>query len=707
MDASPEVDAAGATLGVTMAPQGNHPTSPSTGPGGPGHGLSTGSGDGVPSTTLGQGGGGRFVRFSVFQVDLRAGELRKRGVRLRLQQQPFRVLEMLLERPGQVVLREELRQRLWSSDTWVDFDHGVNKAVNKLRETLGDSADSPRFIETLPKRGYRFLAPVEIITDTSAPVAGGVPAPPARAVVSPAQDAPVSSPQTLRDRDTRGGLLSSHRRVYGVMLAVCAALGITAFIVWTRVPSHPPASNRLMLAVLPFANLERDPEQEYFCDGMTDEMILQLSRLKPERLGVIARTSSMHYKDTDKRIDEIASELGVQYVLEGSVRRRGPALRITARLVRREDQTPLWAESYERDVADVFDIQNDVARRISNSLALELLPGSVEGVGVPKATAAAYEAYLKGRYYWNRRTPPDLERAVASLEQAIALDPGYVHAQAALADALNVLPWYGLRPPREAYPRSKEAASRALALDQTSAAAHTALAYAHHYYDWNWQDAQRAYRRAVELNPNYAQAHQWLAAHYAELGRIDEALVEMERARQLDPRSLIINAAVGWINYLGRRFDLAIAQLRGTLELDPDFVPARLWLGQTLEASGRAQDSIEHYLRVRRIAGVAPTGLGELARGYAAAGRPTDAQQALTDLFAIARTRYVEADLIARIYEALGDLDQALAWLNRGLEERAVKMVLIGVDPQFDRLRDDARFRAMIARLNLPPERPR
>jgi TolB-like protein/Tfp pilus assembly protein PilF len=458
-----------------------------------------------------------------------------------------------------------------------------------------------------------------------------------------------------------------------------------------------------MLAILPFANIEGDPEQEYFCDGMTDEIILQLSRLSPDKLGVIARTSSMHYKGSAKRLDEIARELGVRYVLEGTVRRRGQRVRIAARLVRSDDQTPLWAEGYERDVADVFDIQMEVARRIADSLALELIPGSTQlAAQVPRASTEVYEAYLKGRYYWNRRAPSDLERAVALLEEAVTKDRSYVPAATALADALNVLPWYGLRPPREAYPRSKEIARQALAVDDTSAAAHTALAYAHHYYDWNWQDAEREYGRALELNPNYAQAHQWLAAHYAELGRTDEALAEMQRAQQLDPRSIIIHAAIGWIDYLGRRFDDASVQLQQTLQLDPDFVPARLWLGQTLEALGKPQDAIDQYLRVRHIARPAPSGLGELARGYAAAGREQEARATLTELLAVAQARYVEPDLIARVYEALGQRDEAITVLERGFSERAVKLVLIGVDPQFDRLRGDPRFQTLLQRLNLP-----
>ena len=631
-------------------------------------------------------GASRVLRFGVFQVDLRSGELHKRGVRMRLQQQPFQVLEMLLERPGEVVLREELRRRLWPSDTWVDFDHGLNKAVNKLRETLGDSADNSRFVETLTKRGYRFVAPVEVVADAGAPVATSSPPAGAEAVGGAARD--------------RG-----RWRTAAIAAGVALTVALMGYLTWWRIDSGR-SSGRTMVAVLPFANIASEADDDYLSDGITEELILQVGRLSPDRLSVIARTSSMHYKGAARRIDEIGRELGVHYVLEGTVRRSAQRVRIGARLVRCADQTPLWAESYDRNLADVFDIQSDVAKRIASSLAIELLPAPVPASAMPRAGADAYDAYLKGRYHWNRRTPVDLERALMFLEQAVSKDPSYAPAHAAMADALNVLPWYGLRPPREAYPRSKEAARKALALDDSSAAAHTALAYAYHYYDWTWGDAEREYQRALDLNPNYAQAHQWLAAHYAELGHIDDALAEMQLAQRLDPRSTIISAAIGWINYLGRRYTPAIEQLRRTLDADPEFVPARLWLGQALEATGDAEAAIEQYLRVRQAAGRAPSGLGELARGYAAAGRHPEARATLTALLEVAQQRYVEADLLARAYEALGETDRAIAWLEQGFEERAVKMVLIGVDPQYDRLRGDTRFQNLVRRLHLPQQRP-
>lgn len=645
----------------------------------------------------------QVFRFGVFEVDTASGDVRKRGVRVRLQPQVLRVLELLLAHRGQVVTRDEFRERLWPSDTFVDFDHGLNKAVNRLREVLGDSAESPRFIETVPKRGYRFIASAEIVGPAEPSTDEPAARPDALATDGAAGAEPTGPPTASPARAGRAW----GRTVLVATGLAAAALAVALYVNRPRGQEPAPRAQRMVLAVLPFSNVAGEPEQEYFCDGMTEEMIYQLSALRPDRLGVIARTSAMHYKNTQLRVDQIAGELNADYVLEGTVRRQGARVRITASLVRRDDQTPLWSQAFERDIAAVFEIQTEVARLIATSLALELLP---DGDGAARqavyADAGAYEAYLKARYRWNSRTPAGLEESLVLLEDAIARAPDFVPARAALADALNVLPWYGLRPPREAYPRSKELAQQALARDPSSAAAHTALAYANHYFDWNWAEAEREYTKALDLNPNYGQARQWLAAHHAEMGRIDQALDQERRAQELDPQSLVVSAARGWILYLGRRYDEAREQLERTLRLDPAFVPARLWLGQTLEAMGRPADATPHYLAVRRLAGTAPTGLGELARNYALAGDTASARRALDELTTLARVRYVEADLFARVHEGLGDRGAALDWLERGFGERAAKMVLLGVDPQYDRLREEPRFRALLARLNLPTKEP-
>jgi TolB-like protein/DNA-binding winged helix-turn-helix (wHTH) protein/tetratricopeptide (TPR) repeat protein len=639
----------------------------------------------------------RVARFGVFEVDFQAGELRKRGVRLRLQQQPFVVLELLLQRPGAAVSRDELRGRLWPTGTHTNFDHGLNKAIKKLRDTLGDAAESPRFIETLPKRGYRFIAPVEWIDPPAPAPASQAGRAPATGAVETAGAAGVAASQPGRPAARRPSWIA----VASILFVGAAAIVATMWL--PRRSAGPPApGSRLMLAVLPFANLEGDGAQDYFCDGMTDEMIAQLGRLSPERLGVIARTSAMHYRGSTKRVDEIALELGVQYVLEGAVRRRGRQVHITTRLVDGRTQAPLWSETYDRDIADVVAIQTDVARQVVSALTIELLPETRAALDrQPPATSGAYEVYLKGRYHWNRRTPADLELAVTRLEEAVSIDPGYASAYAGLADALNVLPWYGLRRPREAYPLSKSAARRALALDERSAAAHTALAYAFHYFDWRWAEARREYTRALELDPLYAPARQWRAAHLSEIGRTDEALAEMRQAERLDPQSLLIKAALGWIMFHGRRFDAAIEQLQRVRDADPSFVPAQLWLGQAFEATGRVEEAIAAFQRVRQLSGQTHTGLGDLARAYAVAGRRADATRLLDELLGLGRTRYVESDLIARIDLALGRRDEAIAWLERGFEERAPKMVQIGVDPQYDALRDDPRFQDLLRRLDL------
>lgn len=571
---------------------------------------------------------------------------------------------------------------MWPSDTFVHFDHGLNKAINKLREALGDNADNPRFIETLPRRGYRFLVPVMHLDEPSS----------------------IAEADTPADQEAKA---DARRRF---PLKVWLALGLfvagagVAWYLWPGGAARPHvSSSKLMLVVLPFSNLEGDPEQDYFCDGMTEEMILQLSRLRPDKLGVIARTSAIQYRKTPKRADEIGRELGVQYILEGTIRRTGNRVRITAQLVQVADQTYLWAETYEREVADVFAIQSGVAQRIARSLALELLPTQQAALSrAPTASAEAYESYLRGRFHWNKRTPADLQKSVEFFQHATEKDPGFALAYAGLADAYNVLPYYGLLPPRQAFPKSKAAAQRALELDPASAHAHTALAYAHHYFDWDWGTAEWEYARAQELNPNYAQAHQWLAAHLVEMGRVDEAVLEMDLARQLDPLSLIVNAGLGWIQFHGGRYAQAETQLRKTLELDPDFVPARLWLGQLCEVTGRRKEAVAEFRKVRELAGDAPTGLAELAHALAREGKVSEARRALNHLLVLAKERYVPSDEIARVYLGLGDRDAALTWLEKAYEERAVKMALLAVDPTWDPLRSEARFTHLLQRINLP-----
>jgi TolB-like protein/Flp pilus assembly protein TadD len=479
-----------------------------------------------------------------------------------------------------------------------------------------------------------------------------------------------------------------------------------AVALWrTQKPSAPLAVNpRILLAVLPFENIGNDQAQEYFCDGMTEEMILHLSRLAPQRLAVIARTSSMRYRATNKRADEIALELGgVEYLLTGSVRRLGDRVRITAQLVQAREQTNLWGESYERPLADVFQIQSEVARRIARSLAIELLPAQQAALERPPTTnPQAYEAYLRGRFYWNLRGEDNLKEGLKYFQQAVQRDPQFVLAYTGLADSYNVLGYYGAQAPSELFPRSKGAAQQALALDQNSSEALTALAYATRHFDWNWAEAEQLFRRAAAANPNYAPARHWYAAHLAALGRVEEAQAEMRRALELDPQSLISNALQGLIHYRARDNVAAEGQLRRTLEQDPEFLPAHMWLGQVYEQMKKYAEAAEQFHKVIELSTSSPWGRAELARVYALQGQKAEAEALLTDLLRLGKQRYVEADLIARIYLALGRPEEALAWLEKALEQRSSSMILLGGDPRYDPIRHTPRFQALLRRMNLP-----
>jgi len=574
----------------------------------------------------------RVLQFGVFEVDLRSGELYKHGLKIKLQDKPFQVLATLLERPGNVVTREELRQKLWSEGTFVDFEHSINIALNKLRAALGDSARNPRFIETLARHGYRFLAPV-------------------------------------------------NRRLQASL-----------------------SSGKIMLAVLPFDDLSHDPGQDYFSEGLTEEMITQLGRMHPRRLGVIARTTAMRFKGTDKRADQIGQDLGVSYILEGSVRRTPDRVRITAQLIQVSDQTHLWAETYDRKLSDVLDIQRDVAKRIAKSLAVELIPD--QQMALSRAStrdSQAHEAYLKGRYFWNKRTEEEIKKAIAYFEQAIARDSGYALAYTGLCDCYETLALYGGFPPGVAAARSRVAASKALEIDDNLAEAHTSLAFANLLFDWDWLGAEREFKRALDLNPNCVTGHHWYGLFLALMGRFEEAFVQMKHSLELDPLSLVLNSHVGWFLYYAHRFEQAVGQLRKTLEIDPHFPLTIYFLGLNFLQKGRIDEAIAEFHTAQRLSGGHPAALAGLARAHGQAGRKTEGQQFLDRLRSLAKSRYISPYLVASAWMGLGDKGQAIDCLEKAFQERSGWMAHLKVDPVFDGLRTDARFENLLERVGLPP----
>jgi TolB-like protein/DNA-binding winged helix-turn-helix (wHTH) protein/Flp pilus assembly protein TadD len=630
------------------------------------------------------------LRFGVFELDLRAGELRKHGLRVRLQEQPFQILAMLLEQPGEIVTREELNKRLWPADTFVDFDHGLNKAISKIREALGDSADSPRFVETVARRGYRFLAEVKV-ADT-APVHSPEPAtqphPSAEAREDPNLAGKLQVPKTFpRSLTWKVSVL--------VVLLVTASLTAWKFYSWKR-----PSPIVRSLAVLPLESLSNDASQDYFADGMTDELISDLGQISALR--VISRTSVMAYKHARKPLPQIARELNVDAVVEGTVLRSGDQVRITAQLIEASSDKHLWSQSYEGELRDTLALQSQVARAIADQIRINLNSQEQAALkNVRVVNPQAYESYLKGRYFWNKRTADGLKVALAYFNQAIDEDPKYAQAYSGLADTYALLgDWqYAAMTAKEALPKAKAAAIKALELDSALGEAHNSLAFCLDGFDWDFDSAGKEFRRAIELNPGYATAHHWYAWHLSLLGRYDEAIVEMRKAQNLDPLSIIINADLAELLVLSHSYDEAIRQSRKTIEMDPNFALAHNQLGQAYLQKQMPGEAIAELQKAVQLSEGSPTCMANLARAYAASGERSEAAKLLSDLKKRSNPNYSHASEIAVIYAALGDKDEAMTWLEKGYEERFNPGVLLR--PGFDPLRSDPRFQSLVRRIGL------
>jgi TolB-like protein/DNA-binding winged helix-turn-helix (wHTH) protein/Flp pilus assembly protein TadD len=631
------------------------------------------------------------LSFGVFELDLRAGELRKHGLRIRLQEQPFQVLAMLLEHPGEVVTREELQKKLWPADTFVDFDHGVNKAVNKLREALGDSAESPRFVETVARRGYRFL--VEVKLADAPPARDSGPATPTQHAET-APDLPELGDDTAVPKSRQPSFVAK-TTVFGLIL-LTASLAAWEFHPWKR--SSPAIRS---LAVLPLESLSNDPLQDYFADGMTDELISDLGQISALR--VISRTSVMAYKHARKPLPQIARELNVDAIVEGTVLRSGDQVRITAQLIDASADKHLWSQSYEGELRDTLALQSKVARAIADQIQINLNPREQAALRSAKVVnPQAYVSYLKGRYFWNKRSAESLKVALAYFNQAIDEDPAYAQAYSGLSDTYALLgDWqFAVMTPKEALPKAKAAAIKALELDSALGEAHNSLAFCLDGFDWNFDSAGKEFLRAIELNPGYANAHHWYAWHLALLHRYEEALAEMRKAESLDPLSLVINADLAELLALAHSYDESIQQSRKTIEMDPNFGLAHNHLGQAYLQKHMYNEAVAELQKAVQLSGGGPTCMANLARADAASGKRSEAEKLLSDLKKRSSPGYSHGSEIAAIYASLGDTNQAMNWLEKGYEERFNPGVLLR--PGFDPLRSDARFQELMRRIGLP-----
>jgi TolB-like protein/DNA-binding winged helix-turn-helix (wHTH) protein/Flp pilus assembly protein TadD len=581
----------------------------------------------------------------------------------------FETLLVLVENAGHVLEKDELLRRVWG-ETFVE-EVTLAKNVSLLRKALGEGEDEQRYIQTVPKFGYRFVAPVQRLEKTPAAVLAKIPR-------------------------------------LGWVLAGVAALSLSGWLAVSQFapPAPPPAAaTRVKLVVLPFANLSGSPEEEYFADGLTEEMIMQMARLNPERLAVIARTSSMHFKGTRKTVAQIGQELGVEYVLEGSLRRDGDKLRVSAQLIQARDQMNLWARNYERNVRDLVAVQDDLARAIATEIRVQLTPQGLAAAGHKPARPVAPEAhqlYLKGRFFWNKRTEAGYVKAIEFFEQATQGDPAFAAAHAGLADTYALLGSMtnSTIPRLEAMPRARAFAEKALALNESLAEAHTSLAFVKMHFEQDWEGSEKEFQRAIALNPSYVTAHHWYAYCLLAQTRFEEALREIRLAQELDPLSLIINTDVAEILYFSRRYDEAIQQAQRTLEMDPSFALANRVLGLSYEQKGMYTESIAAFQALIRLSGRADYALAALGRSYALSGNRREAQKLLDELLALKPANSGALIGPAIVHAALGNKDQALSWLEKLAEQRA-GIILIKVEPYFDSLRPDPRFRAIERRLSL------
>jgi len=627
------------------------------------------------------------LRFGAFEADLRNGELTKQGKRLRLQEQPFQLLAMLLEKPGELVTREEVQRRLWPQ-TIVDFDHGLNKAISKVRDALGDSAENPRFIETVSRRGYRFLADLAVVRDGH----------PGTSIDDLAATADATVPSAVEVR-TSPNRPPPHTpwRLIGAALAVVLAVSLS----WVLYSSRHSSPAIRSLAVLPLANFSNDTSQEYFADGMTEELITHLGQISALR--VISRTSVLPYKSLQKPLAQIARDLNVQAVVEGSVFRSGERVRISVQLIRVPADEHLWAQSYEGDLRDALALQSQVAQAIADQIRVTV--SRQERAALKKSkpvNAEAYDAYLKGRYYWNLRTAQGLNQAIGFFKRSIAADPSNAEAYSGLADSYALSgDWkYGLLAPAEAFPQAKAAANEALALDDSLAEAHTSLAFVLDLYYWDWDAAEKEYKLAISLNPGYANAHHWYAWHLFVMGRNGEALFEMRRAENLDPLSLINRADVADALCVAHLFDEAVQQSEKTLALDPNFGMGHFQLAQALVQTHQYEAAIVEFQKAIELSGHLAAFDANLANAYALSGQKAQAMAIATDLEARSHLNPSADANVALIYVGLGDWDQALVWLNKAYDARFNPSILLR--PAFDPLRSNAQFEDLRRRMGLP-----
>ena len=632
------------------------------------------------------------VRFGAFELDLSTGELRSiepsdPNNKVLLREQVFQVLRMLLEREGKIVTREEIQSRLWANDTVVDFDRSINATIKALRRALGDSADSPRYIETLGRRGYRLMPATEYRESAPGTILE-------KDGEHHEQSAAVISENTARvERQMRSPWWKT-----SVVLASVVILGGAGYTSWRHFRTiNPPKSEKIMLAVLPFENLTGDPNKEYLADGLTEETISQLGRLNPEQLGVIARTSVMGYKHKDERLDQIGRDLSVQYVLENSLRESGDHMRLTSQLIQVKDQTHLWAQDYDYPAKDVLTVEDEVAKAVAHEIrVLVTSKQQAELAQSHPVNPEAFDAYLQGYYYFEQDTPKDTEMSAKYYERATQLDPSYALAWVGLSRVRNWQANTGAIPVEDGHRLAREAVEQALALDPNLAEAHTQMGRIKRQVDFDWAGGNASFQRALALDPENSEVVRTAATSAAMLGRFDEALQLKRRAVALDPLNAESWESRAETEFFMGQLDEAVADFKKALDLNPDVVAAHVVLSQIYVMQGRPQDALPEIDLVRYD----PLRVFLYAIAYHALGRKEASEAALSKL--VTKYHASMAYQIAQVYAFRSESDEAFGWLDRAYAQRDSGLVGTKVEPLLKSLHSDPRFVALLKKLNLP-----
>ena len=622
---------------------------------------------------------GSSYQFGRFELDLRSYELKRDSQLLRLEKIPMELLILLVEHHGEMITREQIVEKLWGKEVFLDTEQGINTAIRKIRQVLQDDSDKPQFLETVVGKGYRFVGNVTEKRKESPP--------------SLKDPIPLPESQTIRGRVRRIWL-------FGTAIALLVS-GAVVWTVWSRMvratkPGIPTSFHSI--AVLPLENLSGDPSQEYFADGITDALITQLAKL--HGLRVISRTSIMQYKSLRKPLPDIARDLNVDAVVEGSVSHSGNHVRVTAQLIDARADRHLWADEYDRDLRDVLTLQSEVAHDIAEQVRASI--SSEERLVMARGGAvepAAYESYLRGRSFWNQRTPAGLKQAVAHFQHAIELDPGFAEAYSGLADTYTALGYTSYWSPRDSFPKARALAEKALQIDPSLAEARASLAYVKLYYDWDWKGAEDEFLAAIATNPNYATAHHWYSVFLTARGRHGEALSEILRAHELDPLSVPISTDMGFELYYARHYEEAVTQLRSVLQTNPKFPLAHLWLGRAYEQKGMYPEAITEFEEAGTALKDWPVIIAAAGHTYGQWGHKSDAIAALGRMNELTKKEYVTPYGVALIFAGLDDKEQAMNWLRKAHEEKSHWLVWLNLDPRFDNIRSDRRFQDILQQM--------